>query len=342
MKRVMILTNSQSGGGAERSMNLVANELTTLGYKVYLVAINLGPEDLIKPKFDLIQLERNWKDGFLSTLHSLISFKKNIRKINPDVLIVNCELPELFASLVNTKCKIIVVEHTSRPWNGRRSIGFVVRYALKMKKTLWVKVSENIGNWPFNFTSCKIIPNPIKNLGINTDRDVGSKRLTNLYFVGRLSQEKNPELFLKLCKNLNLSGTLIGDGILKDALISYSKSNQIAVSFKGYLSDPWAEIGKGDLLIIPSIFEGDGLVVVEAIHQGIPLLISDNLDFRRFNLPERNYCADEADFQERIRFYASDISTLQVEERIASRIINGRNINEVAKSWSLLIENTQS
>ena len=45
MKRVMIVVNSLSGGGAERSMNILAGSLIECGLTVDLVAVNDGDLD---------------------------------------------------------------------------------------------------------------------------------------------------------------------------------------------------------------------------------------------------------------------------------------------------------
>ena len=48
MKRIMIVTNSLSGGGAERSMNIVSNEMHMRKWPTILVALNSGPRDLVE------------------------------------------------------------------------------------------------------------------------------------------------------------------------------------------------------------------------------------------------------------------------------------------------------
>ncbi len=52
MKKVFIVTNSLSGGGAERAMNLVCAELSESlknEIEITLVPINNGPKDLVEP-----------------------------------------------------------------------------------------------------------------------------------------------------------------------------------------------------------------------------------------------------------------------------------------------------
>ena len=109
MERIFIVTNSLAGGGAERSMNLIANGLASRGYEVYLVPINAGSEDLVRVATSVMSIDRPWKSGFKETFFALIRFRRFLKRVRPDVLILNCELPELFGAIFSNKCKIIVV-----------------------------------------------------------------------------------------------------------------------------------------------------------------------------------------------------------------------------------------
>ena len=56
----------------------------------------------------------------------------------------------------------------------------------------------------------------------------------------------------------------------------------------------------GDLLVVPSKFEGDGLVVLEGMQRRVPMLLADIEAFRRFKLENQFYCLEIADFVKRI------------------------------------------
>ena len=148
MSSIAIVTNSFSGGGAERSMNILANEFQRAGYETSLIAINSGPEDIVPRKCKTYCLGRNWKAGFSETLKSRTKFKELLNELQPDSLIINCELPELLIALTSTKSKIVVVEHASDPWCGRKILGLVVRAILIAKRVKWVAVSSDLKFWP--------------------------------------------------------------------------------------------------------------------------------------------------------------------------------------------------
>ena len=144
MSSIAILTNSFSGGGAERSMNILANEFQKNGFETSLIAVNSGPEDVVPRECATYCLERNWKAGFVETLKSRKKLKTVLNSLNPDSIIVNCELPELLIALTRTKSEIFVVEHASDPWRGRKFIGLIIRAILIAKKVKWVAVSRDL------------------------------------------------------------------------------------------------------------------------------------------------------------------------------------------------------
>lgn len=80
-------------------------------------------------------------------------------------------------------------------------------------------------------------------------------------------------------------------------------SKSLQATFSGQVLNPWLAVQEGDLLVVPSKYEGDGLVVVEALHQKIPILIADIPEFRRFALPNSNYCKDVDHFVKQIALF---------------------------------------
>ena len=201
MSSIAILTNSFSGGGAERSMNILANEFQKNGFETSVIAINSGPEDVIPRECATYCLERNWKAGFLETLKSRKELKTVLNTLNPDSIIVNCELPELLIALTSTKSEIFVVEHASDPWRGRKFIGLIFRALLIAKRVKWVAVSSDLKFWPGLAKFSAVIKNPIVKEYLRPEKELSkSNHPPRLVFIGRLSEEKQPEMFLEICK----------------------------------------------------------------------------------------------------------------------------------------------
>jgi glycosyltransferase involved in cell wall biosynthesis len=336
VKRVMFVTNSLTGGGAERSMNLVCNELLRRDFEVSLIPINSGPSDLVTLKCKVYPLERTWKSGIFETLKSVRSFNQIVRDWNPEIVILNCDLPEFLGACLISKRKLVGVEHSDKPWASRVTLGKFVRTILAVKKIKWVAVSSHLPIWPKSQKPDIVIVNsiglatkPISELAAS-NVEVPLKRL---FFVGRLANEKRPNWLLDISRITNLPLIIIGDGPLRQQLETRVSEENLIVEFKGHVSNPWDQALPGDLLLVPSAFEGDGLVVLEGIQTGLPVLLSDISDLKRFDFPVHNYCHDVESFVAQIQKSRGNIMSLKIPGNLAFKTLNSRKIPAVGETW---------
>ena len=113
------------------------------------------------------------------------------------------------------------------------------------------------------------VMNPVDALNNGVKSAAGDSFL----FVGRIWEEKGiGELLVAIGDHYPL--TVVGDGPNKGVL----EQRYPKVAFKGWLStsDVMMEMRKAIALILPSIYlEAFGLVVAEALSQGIPVIVSD-------------------------------------------------------------------
>ena len=133
--RVMFVTNSLSGGGAERATNILVNALNDLGLQVSLVAINSSQRDLVEPNCQTFELKREWQGGITSVLTAYFKLHRVLWKWKPDYLVLNCDIPEFLGSLSMGKHKLIAVEHATFPWINRIRLGKLTRKILSFRKS---------------------------------------------------------------------------------------------------------------------------------------------------------------------------------------------------------------
>ena len=98
--------------------------------------------------------------------------------------------------------------------------------------------------------------------------------------IARLSEQKGlPYLIqaMSLVTNPSVSLFLIGDGELKNDLINQIKELNLEerIHFLGYRSDVVECINSFDFCVLPSIFEGFGLVAIEAFMNGKTMIATD-------------------------------------------------------------------
>ena len=333
MKKLAIVINSIDGGGAEGAMVNLYKSFIEQKIETSLIAVNCSSNCKHDSNYICLGMkkDKNVKDILLAC----IELKKLI--IDYEKVIVNCELPELIISLIPTgKSQLYVVEHTTKPWLKRKSLGVIVRLILKIRDVKWVKVNKDKNNiWPFSdkFT---YIPNIVEIS--RTSNIVLNEELINLVYIGRLTKGKNPEVICRVARDLNLRLDIYGDGPLKKGLTE-AFSNSSKIIFHGFIPKIWDFISQNSLVIVPSDYEGDGLVVVESLIRQNPILLSDNKDLRRFNLPDTFYFTDEKKLSLKISdAINSGIAQFRPNMSISNYYRGERSANNVSNKWMLLME----
>ena len=338
MKRILFVTNSLSGGGAERSINILANELYSNGFNVGVIAINSSNSDLIHLNCNLFELDRPHRSGLFKTTLAWLKFQLIIIRIRPHILVLNCELPELFGAFTIFIQKLICVQHTDYQniWQNRRRIGLLVRLLLIIRKVEWVKVSQHIQIWPQNKRPLSVIKNPL--FVAENSFPLFSGKVKRLVFIGRLANEKDPLLIVQLADSCKLPLLMIGSGELSTQIFIKSEELKVDLTLLEFLPNPWSLIMNGDLLIVPSKYEGDGLIVLEALKQKIPILVSEIGAFKAFNLPKFNYSISLNDFRDKIKINTDFLERFVVHHTHIDSIIEERRISNIANQWTKILD----
>lgn len=111
-----------------------------------------------------------------------------------------------------------------------------------------------------------------------------SENKMTLLFVGRLTKAKSVETFLKSIKLLSVKGysnkfevLIVGDGRQKEVLKSLATELEInnIVRFEGEVLNVDEYFNAADLFILPSIWEGFGIVILEAFRAKAAVISSD-------------------------------------------------------------------
>lgn len=155
--------------------------------------------------------------------------------------------------------------------------------------------SNAAGRWFYppnimNSSKYRVIPNAIDTKKFRFDltkrkrvrHELGLLDETVIGFVGRLQYQKNPVFMLKVFeayhqKNPNSKLLVIGTGVLEADCKMFVQQNHLAesVSFLGVRNDVADLYQAMDAFLLPSRFEGLGIVTIEAQTSGLPCLVSD-------------------------------------------------------------------
>lgn len=103
-----------------------------------------------------------------------------------------------------------------------------------------------------------------------------------LLFVGRLEREKCPEVAIAALERVRREGhdaglTIVGGGSCLGALRALVREHSLEryVLFMGHQKNLDQFYEEADALLVPSMFEGYGMVIVEALSAGVPVIATD-------------------------------------------------------------------
>lgn len=126
------------------------------------------------------------------------------------------------------------------------------------------------------------VPNPLRDLA---DSDLTAGRPPGPFrflCVGRLSRQKGQDILVRALASARAdlpacTLTLAGTGDAEPALrrLVAELGLEDIVDFAGYRSDPTPLFERADCLVLPSRWEGFGVVLIEALHFGLPVLAAD-------------------------------------------------------------------
>ena len=150
-------------------------------------------------------------------------------------------------------------------------------------------------------------------------------------FVGRLAKEKNPLRFLRLLACVkqvkpHLRAVVVGDGPLKGVMQEeiYRLGLMNCVHLVGFQENPYAYMIQADMLLLPSLWEGFGLVALEAMLLGCQVLATPvgGLPSLVGGFDEQWICQSDDDFirqmlqprkveRKRIQAYARQVNDIE-------------------------------
>lgn len=307
MRRIFFfLEQLEFFGGSETVDITLMNELVKY-YKIHLAISDKKQEHIsydISPKIKIYYLNnsddvridekiiKNFKDKHYLRVVQIIfkliyfnifgkyKYRRLIKKMtNNDDILLAC-MPETYKMMPKGRTLIYHYHFNSKYFF---SFGEKINRFLFHKPKHFVFLSkiifENIIEKKKKLKNSAIyIENPIKiepNLNINYFNN-------NLVYIGRLADQKNPLLLIKVAnvlKEMDLKFTLemYGKGKLKAAIENEIKKYKLEnyVILKGENNDVATILKNKDLMIVTSTYEGMPLVINEANSQSVPVVTTN-------------------------------------------------------------------
>ena len=300
-KKVLHIVGGMNIGGTETMlMNLYRNIYNEVQFDFISYYKDEGYYDREIKELGgrIIRLDAPNKVGFIKSVNELIKVIKqnNYCAIHTHTLF-NCGISVLAGYLAKVPVRI---SHAHTTFDNSSSFikkvyVFIMRSLIKIFSTDYLACSNSAGKYLFGANivknkKYKVIPNCIEYKKFINIEDKGSIRKELgikdddivIGHVGRFMEAKNHEFLIdildKLIKeNNHIKGILVGDGVLKKDIEKKVKALNLEdnIYFLGLRNDVNKIVNDMDLFIMPSIYEGLGLVLLEAQAASVPCLVSE-------------------------------------------------------------------
>jgi glycosyltransferase involved in cell wall biosynthesis len=294
--KVTHLITTIERGGAEKQLLTLTSEQVQSGLKVVVLYLKGKPD--LRSEFEESGAEVNnllVGENFLKQIFLLFKY---LRK-NPSPIHAHLPKSELLAAIVIAKKYFVFSRHNAEPFwpGGPRIVSNLLSKFVCKRASQGIAISNAVksylikrGEIPTGYTIDVVYYGFQKDTSTNV---AGLSLITNIMngqssnykigTIGRLVPQKDyPTLFnaffnvLKSMPNIDLY--VVGEGYLQKDLIELSKSLGIngKVHWLGKTEYIKEFLSKIDLFILPSKYEGFGLVLLEAMVATRPVIAANN------------------------------------------------------------------
>ena len=296
-----------SAGGTERVVTVKANYLADiLGYDVTIIVTEGKNGNSFFPLSDKVKVinlglnfEELWNVSFVKKVFLYLrkqrKYKKlltnELQRIRPDFTITTLRREINFINNIGDGSKKIGEQHLSRTNYRKIDARFSKLYEisffrwwkdrvisnLKKFDRLVVLTSDAASEWP-ELTNITMIPDPLP-IKVNNCSSLSAKRVIT---IGRYSYEKGYDLLLmiwsiveKKCNDWQLDVFAMGDPTPYVKIMDELSIDKKRCHLHSCVVDVEKEYVNSSILVQPSRTEGFGLVLVEAMACGLPVISFD-------------------------------------------------------------------
>ncbi len=277
IKKVIHILNSNKYSGAE---NVVCTIIENLKEEYEMIYVS--PEGAIKKMLNNKEIKYDLVEKL-----SIYSLVKIVNKHKPEIIHAHDFKASILSSVFSYK-KIKIIAHIHKNDDAMKKKSFksiCFRFVTNLFDSIIV-VSKSIYDEYIYKESIKdkykVIYNYInKENVLKNSLKYTIEKEYDLYYIGRLSNEKNPIQFIEIVAeikkhNNKIRAIMIGDGILYENCkeLIKEKSLEANIEMLGFLENPYPYIKASKVGIIPSKYEGFGLVAIEGSILGKKILNS--------------------------------------------------------------------
>jgi len=218
---------------------------------------------------------------------SIRQIRNAVQVLKPDVIHAHDFRASVLSVMACPGIPVISHIHHNSPWLRKVNAYTLVYLFISLSVKKIIGVSNSILD-EYRFKryikrKFKLLPNPVDTKRIKelSRADVLDIPYYDFIYVGRLSEEKDPMRFLRIMhrlisKHSTIKGLIIGDGPLYSACLEFIREQKLdhSVIMLGFVHNPYPYMLNSRIMIVPSKWEGYGLVAAEGLTLGCPVIAS--------------------------------------------------------------------
>lgn len=356
MKIGFVIGNMSHTGGTERVLQLIANGLSHRGYSIVVISM-WGEKKLVFPldkRIKRYRLAKDYPKGIGRNLKNMISLYQIVKREQITVL-VDVDLILTFYTLPVKIClpelKRISWEHFNYYYQFRKNNRIrriAMRLAAAFSDVVLVLSKEDQTYYSKNLNIrgrlCQIYnPNAFEQV----ISDKPEERM--IFAAGRLTKAKGFDYLLQSWELLEKDFPdwrlcIAGEGEEEEALLKSKQEKGLkAVDFIGRVTDIESYYEKTAFFVLPSRNEGFGMVLIEAMAYGKPVvsfackagpkdIVTDGED--GFLVPTGDYCT----FASKMRILMESKELRQNMGANAKRSTRRFDIAGILDQWEVLLD----
>ncbi len=274
MKKIVFVMPNKGFSGAEKVVIQIINGIKDV-YDCYYMSQS--------GMIDLYLKENNIKHIITEKKLNRSELKRILTDLKPDIVIATDYRAGVVMATIKGKYKLISHLHNNPSWIKKININSLTFAISSIKFDKIFVVSESIEKeFIFNkFMKKKfcLVSNPLCREDILRQDINNYKKIYDISFIGRFCEQKDPEKFIKIVKQIKENGIeihslMMGDGSWKNRVEKWIKCYNVEnnIDLRNFEKNPFPYLKKSKIIVMPSKFEGFGLVAYESMCFGIPVV----------------------------------------------------------------------
>ena len=274
MKKIMFVMPNKGFSGAEKVVIQIINGIKD-NFECYYISeagsINLYLEE---NKIKHIVTKNNLNRKELKNIMNIIK---------PDIVIATDYRASVIMSSIKGKYKLISHLHNNPSWIKKINKNSILYAIASIRFDKVFIVSDSIKK-EFIFRKLIerkifLVSNPLSRNDILNEDSNNYDKIYDISFIGRFCEQKNPEKFIKVVSEFKkrkkpIKALMMGDGSWRSKVTDWISYYDVkdCIELRDFEKNPFSYFKKSKISVMPSKFEGFGLVAFEARGLGVPVI----------------------------------------------------------------------